>query len=520
MERFSRYLLAVFLLSIALLSTYSGPSICEAKSMDYYFGSDSANYLQPDNRITISIDNDGHATVSARLHVKAYSPAGVGENIEIPIPYPLERVVIRNVSVSNLAQPAFKVIDAGNQTIIQVKMEESPRDVYVEAIYVVEGVLSGSEINIKLLFSSFTTELSINLMLSNREAWINRKSVNLSPSPSKDTYFLVNEEVLPIAMYLVLSNVNPKMIEFSLETQVAPYSLEVTPYYALILSITPLIFFLLLARIVKIISWRKRVGVVVLAYRNLNRRIGRLVLTILGVGIPSMLLVQMLIQSVMAQKMLGTESMRMEWYLTLILMISMLIGGFQVLNTVYSSVLERTSELGLMKAIGFNPSYIIKMVITESFLIGLIAGLFGSLMAATLAVISAQIFYGLSLPNTVFTRIIANSFGGTTLANPFLRNSAIAIFLWVLISGILIHLWPREYETSSSIFLISSFLLFLILVRPTDPFTVDRLVEIAPDLTINVLAGVLFSTTLSAFAGSYVAYKAGKIKPSEAMRHV
>jgi len=488
--------------------------------MDYYFGSDSGNYLQPDNSITIAIDNDGHATVSVRLHAKAYSPTGVGEIIEIPIPYPLDRVVIRNVSVSDLAQSAYKVIDAGNQTIIQVKMEESSRNVYVEAVYVVEGVLIGSEINIKLLLSSFTTELSINLMLSNRETWINRKSVNLTPSPSRDTYFLVNEEVIPIAMYLVLSNVNSNVIECSLETEAAPYGLEVTPYYALVLSIIPTFFFLLLARIIKIISWRKRVSIMILAYRNLNRRIGRLVLTILGVGIPSMLLVQMLIQSVMAQKMLGTDVARMEWYLTLILVISMVIGGFQVLNTVYSSVLERIRELGLMKAIGFNSSYIIRMVIAESSLIGLIAGLFGSLLAAILAVISAQIFYGLSLPNTVFTRIIANSFGGTTLDNPFLRNSAIAIFSWVLISGILMHLWPREYEGSSSIFMITSFLLFLILVRPTDPFTVDRLVEIAPDLATSISVGILFATTLSTFAGSYVAYKTGKIKPSEAMRHV
>jgi ABC-type antimicrobial peptide transport system permease subunit len=218
--------------------------------------------------------------------------------------------------------------------------------------------------------------------------------------------------------------------------------------------------------------------------------------------------------------MLGPEKVRMEWYLALILMISIIIGGFQVFNTVFSSVLERIRELGLMKAIGFNPSYVIKMVITESSLIGLIAGLFGSLLAATMALISAQVFYGLSLPNTVFARIIANSFGGTSLENPFLRNSTIAIVTWVVIAGILAYLWPREYETYSSLFMITSFLLFLLLVRPTDPFTVDRLVEIAPDLTTGILGGVLFATTLSTLAGSYVAYTAGKIKPSEAMRHV
>ncbi len=520
MKRFGGYLSALILLSLVLVSTFGGPSLCKAKSMDYYFASDSSDYLQPDNRITISIDNGGYATVSVRLHAKAYYPTGVGYTIDIPIPYPMDRVEIKDVSISNLARPTYKVVGLENQTTIQVNTEGSSRDVYVEAIYIVEGILSGNEIKIRLLMSSFTTEVSINIMMDSRETWINRKSVNLNPRPSKDTYFLINEEVIPIAIYLVLSNVNSKIIECSLEIEDAPYGLDMTPYYALVVSVIPVAFSMLIARIIKIISWRKRVSIIVLAYRNLHRRIGRFVLTILGVGIPCLLLVQMLIQNALAQKMLGPEKASMEWYLALILMISIIIGGFQVFNTVFSSVLERIRELGLMKAIGFNPSYIIRMVIAESSLIGIIAGLFGSLVAATMATVSAQVFYGLSIPNTEYAWIIANSYGGTSLDNPFLRNYIIALLSWLVIIGILMYLWPREYDIYSSLFMIISFLLFLLLIRPTDPFTVDRLIEIAPDLTMSMVGGVLFATTLSTLAGSYVAYTAGKIEPSEAMRHV
>ena len=520
MGRSGKCLSVMLLLSLALASTCGGPSVCEAKGLSYYFGSDSTNYLRPDNRVTISVDNDGWATVSARLHVKAYYPTGVGEFIEIPVPYPPERVVVETIGVSDLAQPVYEVVGAENQTTIRVGVQGSPREAYVEALYRVRGVYDRSRLSIRLLLSSFTTEVSVNLMISGREAWINRRSVELSPPSSRDTYFLVGEEVLPFAVYLVLSNVKSGVIELSLETQAAPYGLEVVPYYAMVVSVIPTILFLLITRTNQIIGRRRRVGVVVLAYRNLHRRLGRFVLTILGVSIPAMLLVQMLIQSTLAEKMLGLETPRMKWYIALILIISVVIGGFQVFNTVFSSVLERMRELGLMKAVGFNPSHIFRMVIAESALIGLIAGLLGSTLAAALAIISAQIFYGLSLPNTVYVEIVAKTFGGISFDNPFLRNYMIAAVLTIAISIILAQLFSPEYESGCLFSMAVSQLLFLTLLRPTDPFTVDRLVEIAPALAANVLIGVLFTVILSISAGSYVAYRAGKIKPSEAMRRV
>ncbi len=486
----------------------------------YYFASDSANYLYPDNRITIEVDNNGHATVQVRLHAKAYYPTGIGDLVEIPVPYPQDRVTITSIQVSNTAQAAYAILGTEDWTTIQVRIPESPREVYVEAVYTLKGVYDGNKHNFRLILSSFTTEISVNLMINDRSSWINRKSVELTPASSGNTYFLVNEEVLPCAVYLVLSNVNPQLIELSLGTQAAPYGLEMTPFYALTISMIPAIFFLLLANIIRFINRRRRVDVTVLAYRNLQRRLGRLFLTIIGVSIPAMLLVQLLVQNTLAQKMLGPGTAREEWYIMLILIVAVLIGGFQVFNTVFSSVLERIRELGVMKALGFNPSYISRMIMTESAIIGIIAGLLGSLLAAMLAIISAQLFYGLSLPNTVYTQIIANSFGEITFQNPFLKNSTIAMVILMVLGPLLSTLWPLEYEGHASFFMVLSLLLFLILIRPTDPFTVDRLVELAPTLTENIAVGVLFTVILSTVAGSYVAYQAGKIEPSEAMRHV
>ncbi len=488
--------------------------------LDYYFGSDSSDFLRPDNRITVTFDNNGDASVLVRLHVKSHSPSGVGDSIDIPVPYPSDRVLVTETSVSGQRDTTYQVKGVGGQTLIRIELEGSPKETYVETLYTVKRLSDLSKYNISFILSRFTTELSINLMISNKETWLTRKSVDLSPSASGDTYFLINEEALPFAVFLVLANVNSGIIELSVGTQSAPYSLELMPYYALVISVSPSVLLLIATWVLSALTRRRRVGMVVLAYRNLHRRVGRFILTILGVGIPSMLLVQMLVQSTLAQKMIGSQAEGGGWYVALILIISIVIGGFQVFNTVYSSVLERMRELGVMKAIGFTPFHIFKMVISESVIIGLVAGFFGSALAGVLAAVSAQVFYGLSIPNTEFSEIVARTFGGMDLNNPFLRNSSIAMFSSMIMNMIFAYLWPPEYETNSTFAMMTSFLLFLILVRPTDPFTVDRLVELAPILAANMGFGVLFATILSVLAGSYVAYKAGRIEPSEAMRHV
>ena len=58
--------------------------------------------------------------------------------------------------------------------------------------------------------------------------------------------------------------------------------------------------------------------------------------------------------------------------------ISLLIGGIGIANTMYTSVLERTKEIGTMKAIGAKNSDIMKIFILESGIFGLVGGIFGA----------------------------------------------------------------------------------------------------------------------------------------------
>ena len=57
--------------------------------------------------------------------------------------------------------------------------------------------------------------------------------------------------------------------------------------------------------------------------------------------------------------------------------ISLLVGGVGIMNTMYTSVLERTKEIGTMKAIGAKNSDILTLFLFESGLLGLIGGAIG-----------------------------------------------------------------------------------------------------------------------------------------------
>lgn len=57
--------------------------------------------------------------------------------------------------------------------------------------------------------------------------------------------------------------------------------------------------------------------------------------------------------------------------------ISLLVGGIGIANTMYTSVLERTKEIGTMKAVGAKNSDIMFLFLIESGLLGLIGGIIG-----------------------------------------------------------------------------------------------------------------------------------------------
>lgn len=65
--------------------------------------------------------------------------------------------------------------------------------------------------------------------------------------------------------------------------------------------------------------------------------------------------------------------------------ISLLVGAIGIANTMYTAVLERNREIGIMKSIGAKNSDILKIFLIESALIGLIGGIIGVLIGVGMA---------------------------------------------------------------------------------------------------------------------------------------
>lgn len=65
--------------------------------------------------------------------------------------------------------------------------------------------------------------------------------------------------------------------------------------------------------------------------------------------------------------------------------IAIIVGGIGIMNTMYTSVRERTREIGIMKAIGAKNSAIITIFLMEAGIIGLLGGAGGTILGAGMA---------------------------------------------------------------------------------------------------------------------------------------
>ncbi len=81
----------------------------------------------------------------------------------------------------------------------------------------------------------------------------------------------------------------------------------------------------------------------------------------------------------------GTVLLILNSILVIIAGISVLVAAVNIMNTVYTSVLERTKEIGIMKAIGAKNSTILFIFFFESGMLGLIGGGIGIIIGFALA---------------------------------------------------------------------------------------------------------------------------------------
>jgi putative ABC transport system permease protein len=113
--------------------------------------------------------------------------------------------------------------------------------------------------------------------------------------------------------------------------------------------------------------------------------------------------------------------------------ISLIVGGVGVMNTMFTSVLERTKDIGVMKAVGAKNRHILAVFLIESGLIGLFGGLIGTVFGLGL---SAVVCWAL---NT-----FANMPGGVSF--PFVASPGLIVvtLLGAFAIGAVSGLWPAR----------------------------------------------------------------------------
>jgi ABC-type lipoprotein release transport system permease subunit len=110
--------------------------------------------------------------------------------------------------------------------------------------------------------------------------------------------------------------------------------------------------------------------------------------------------------------------------------LAVFIGGVGMLNTMLMSVLERTREIGVLRALGWRRARVLRMILLESLLLGVVGGVGG-------------IFMGLGLGGLL--RLVPGTYGSIALTYaPQLFVQAIVV---AMIAGMVGGLYPAWRAT-------------------------------------------------------------------------
>jgi putative ABC transport system permease protein len=86
-----------------------------------------------------------------------------------------------------------------------------------------------------------------------------------------------------------------------------------------------------------------------------------------------------------AKRLVGDVLAIIELVLIVIALISLVVGSVGIMNTMYTSVLERTKQIGVMKAVGATNDSVLSLFLIESGAIGLIGGVLGLILGVFFA---------------------------------------------------------------------------------------------------------------------------------------
>jgi ABC-type antimicrobial peptide transport system permease subunit len=228
-------------------------------------------------------------------------------------------------------------------------------------------------------------------------------------------------------------------------------------------------------------------------------------MAVIGVSIYGTLLSSTVIQSqVLLREVsvaLGVEhAPKIEPYLFLAVAISIVVGSFLILNSILTSFLERINEFGIMKAIGFSPSFFFKLTIFESIIIGVTGGLLGC---------SLGVFLSLT-PYLTFRTYLP-------LHYPFNMHFMYVVAL-AAIGFIVGRILGKRWITATICGVVAAVTTFFVPYVAVFNASTIPVTGIMSD-TLNYYFLLLISSVgLSVISGLYPAYWISKIQPVDAIR--
>ncbi|MBN2112373.1 ABC transporter permease [Candidatus Woesearchaeota archaeon] len=105
----------------------------------------------------------------------------------------------------------------------------------------------------------------------------------------------------------------------------------------------------------------------------------------------------------------NTIILGVQIFVYVIASISILVGGIGIMNSMYTAVVERTKEIGIMKSIGAKNSTIFSLFFIESGLLGAVGGLMGVVIgfsAATGLVFAGRLVLGSEIITAQFSPLL------------------------------------------------------------------------------------------------------------------
>ncbi len=483
-------------------------------SEDYYFGSVEV-INEPESVIKIIVNEDNSAKVTMILTLIPYSNLGVTGSIRVPIEFPSESIHINFIGVNRRiplnqrtknVQTDFVSVDyqkevKDNSLDIVINLPlQFKNNIVIKIEYTVDNIQINNRFTFPLTTYTAITDILVLVVFEYSGVLVEFDSFSSSPPPSDDTYSLVRSEIGRSSVYLIFEDISSTKFSFTfniLKTAENPRNvIHLLSFFSILMLLSFAISFKI---------FKKQTGLFAFASKDFMRGPRKYVMAVIGVSIQSTVTSMSVFQSeVLKQEVLAVLGPKyapiIEPYTVLLIIITIVIGSFLVINSIVSSLLERIREFGIMKAVGFNAAFIFKLTILSSVIIGVMGGLLGCSLGVLFAFMPYLTFRtNLPIPYPIdlhlFYILISIPVGVIT-GRLFSKRWTVAIFYGSMAAS-LTYLIPLAF-----IFYASTVSITNILNKTLSYY----LLLLALSISLSIISGLLPAFWIS------------KVKPVEAIR--